>query len=199
MTETFVEVIVTSHGGRQSVGPTEVSKSLCGPRTDARNFLRATACVPINYLSTSFGLVILTNIQVWPIYREDRTRPAHQIHHMVGTEEELLAKAFGVALRRLRNAAGKSQEALALEANIQRNFVSLMERGENQPSITTIGKLAFALHIRPSELVAAAEEFLQAAKPMPRERRSAKGPSVGSPPTAQIHARAATPRKSSKG
>lgn len=46
-----------------------------------------------------------------------------------------------------------SQEALALEANIQRNFVSLIERGRNQPTITTIFKLSTALGIRPGALI----------------------------------------------
>lgn len=97
---------------------------------------------------------------------------------MVGTAKDLsLAKALGVVLRRLRQTAKLSQEDLALEAGLQRNFVSLIERGENQPTITTIGRLATALRISASGLVAAAEEFLETPK-QPRRatppRRSAK-------------------------
>ncbi len=65
--------------------------------------------------------------------------------------------AFGAALRRLRHAARLSQEQLGLEAGIQRNFVSLIETGQTRPTITTISKLARALGMKASELVAEAE------------------------------------------
>jgi transcriptional regulator with XRE-family HTH domain len=65
--------------------------------------------------------------------------------------------ALGRALRGLRQAAGLSQEQLGLEAGVQRNFISLIETGQNQPTITTIFKLARALGMKASELVAAAE------------------------------------------
>lgn len=68
--------------------------------------------------------------------------------------------AFGQVLRKLRLAAGLSQEQLGLEANIQRNFISLIETGQNQPTITTIFKLAGALGVKPSKLIAAAEKLL---------------------------------------
>lgn len=61
--------------------------------------------------------------------------------------------AFGRALRKRRKEAGLTQEQLALEADIQRNYVSLIERGVNQPTITIIFKLAGALGCRPSSLV----------------------------------------------
>ena len=68
--------------------------------------------------------------------------------------------AFGLALRAFRLAAGLSQEQLGLESGVQRNFISLIETGQNQPTITTIFKLASALSIKPSKLVAAAEKLL---------------------------------------
>ncbi|MFN9504773.1 MAG: helix-turn-helix domain-containing protein [Rubrivivax sp.] len=77
---------------------------------------------------------------------------------MVGITSGKLELEFGAALRRLRLAAALTQEQLALEAGIQRNFVSLIETGQNQPTITTIAKLAAALGMKASELVAAAEE-----------------------------------------
>jgi transcriptional regulator with XRE-family HTH domain len=72
---------------------------------------------------------------------------------MVVSKDSPTSQAFGRVLRTLRQERGMSQEALALEANIQRNFVSLIERGHNQPTITTIFKLSAALGIRPSALV----------------------------------------------
>jgi transcriptional regulator with XRE-family HTH domain len=57
-----------------------------------------------------------------------------------------------------------SQEALALEAGIDRNFVSLMERGLNQPSLSTIFKICKALNLDPSDLMVAIQIELKAVK-----------------------------------
>jgi transcriptional regulator with XRE-family HTH domain len=57
----------------------------------------------------------------------------------------------------LRLAGGLTQEQLGLESGVQRNFISLIETGQNQPTISTIFKLAAALGIKPSLLVEEAE------------------------------------------
>jgi transcriptional regulator with XRE-family HTH domain len=69
--------------------------------------------------------------------------------------------AFGQTLRKHRLAAGLSQEQLGLGSGVQRNFISLIETGQNQPTITTIFKLAAALNIKPSNLIADAEKYLE--------------------------------------
>ena len=61
--------------------------------------------------------------------------------------------AFGQVLRAKRKELGFSQESLALEAGIDRNFVSLLERGLNQPSLTTIFKIAKALQVDPAYML----------------------------------------------
>jgi len=61
--------------------------------------------------------------------------------------------AFGAVLRDLRNKKNISQETLALESELDRTFISLMERGQRQPSLTTILQLAVALDVKPEELV----------------------------------------------
>ncbi len=61
--------------------------------------------------------------------------------------------AFGQVLRELRRARGLSQEALALDASIERNFVSLLERGKNSPSVRTLFKLCGVLGLAPSEFL----------------------------------------------
>lgn len=76
---------------------------------------------------------------------------------MVGTSPEKFELAFGAALRRVRLAAGLTQEGLGLEAGVQRNFISLIELGQNQPTIGTIARLARALGLKASALVAEAE------------------------------------------
>ena len=72
---------------------------------------------------------------------------------MLGIRKKQPNIAFGKVLRRLRIDLGLSQEALALSAELQRNYISLMELGQNQPTITTIFKLADALGIKPSKLM----------------------------------------------
>lgn len=76
---------------------------------------------------------------------------------MVGTNSGDFELPFGAALRRVRLKAGMSQERLGLEAGVQRNFISLIETGQNQPTIGTISKLAHALGMKASQLVAEAE------------------------------------------
>lgn len=68
--------------------------------------------------------------------------------------------AFGEVLRELRRRAGLSQEALALEAGIQRNYVSLIERGLNFPSLRVLFKLAQTLQVSTAELMELTEKKL---------------------------------------
>jgi transcriptional regulator with XRE-family HTH domain len=70
------------------------------------------------------------------------------------------AAAFGKVLRRLRNEAGLSQEQLALDADLRRTFISILELGQQQPTLTTVLKIARALNCTAAELVAAVETEL---------------------------------------
>ncbi|MDN2698348.1 helix-turn-helix transcriptional regulator [Janthinobacterium sp. SUN073] len=70
------------------------------------------------------------------------------------------AIAYGQVLRVLRKEAGMSQEQLAFAADIERNFVSLIERGINQPTVRVIFKLASALQVSPSKMIGLVEEKL---------------------------------------
>ncbi len=60
-------------------------------------------------------------------------------------------------LRHLRTRSGLSQERLALEAGLDRTFISLLERGLRQPTLATLFTLADTLNIKPSKLIAAVE------------------------------------------
>lgn len=80
---------------------------------------------------------------------------------MVGVAGSAFELPIGVALRRLRKARGLTQEQLGLDSGVQRNFISLIELGQNQPTISTISKLARALGMKASELVAEAESVGQ--------------------------------------
>lgn len=57
-------------------------------------------------------------------------------------------------LRRLRTAKSWSQEQFAFEASIHRTYVSDIERGARNPTITVVEKLAAALGVTASELLA---------------------------------------------
>ncbi|MDU0736328.1 helix-turn-helix transcriptional regulator [Pseudomonas aeruginosa] len=69
-----------------------------------------------------------------------------------------VSKKFGKVLKERRKELGLTQEQLALEAGIQRNYVSLIERGINQPTITMLFKLAKALRCPASSLILEIEE-----------------------------------------
>ncbi len=64
-----------------------------------------------------------------------------------------LAEAFGVVVRELRIEAGLTQEQLGFEAGVRRTFVSVLELGQQQPTLTTIFKLAPSLGVTPAALI----------------------------------------------
>ena len=65
--------------------------------------------------------------------------------------------AFGRAIREIRHELGISQEELALRADIQRSYLGGIERGERNPSLTNIVKIARTLDVAPSEILSRAE------------------------------------------
>jgi transcriptional regulator with XRE-family HTH domain len=66
--------------------------------------------------------------------------------------------AFGRVLLRVRKERGLSQEALAGEAGLQRKYISLLEKAEYQPKISTVFRLAEALGYAPSDFIALVDE-----------------------------------------
>ncbi len=52
-------------------------------------------------------------------------------------------------LRRLRQDRGLTQEELADQAGLNRNYVGMVERAENAPTVDTLEALAKALKIEP--------------------------------------------------
>jgi transcriptional regulator with XRE-family HTH domain len=64
-----------------------------------------------------------------------------------------LRQVFAANLRRLRHAKGLSQEDLAYEADVNRSYMSTLERGGAYPGLEIIGKLARVLEVEPAELL----------------------------------------------
>ncbi len=77
------------------------------------------------------------------------------------------AGAFGKVLRELRLGAGLTQEELGLEADLRRTYISILELGQQQPTLTTILKLARPLGCSAKDIVELVEAEL-------RTRRSSK-------------------------
>jgi transcriptional regulator with XRE-family HTH domain len=64
---------------------------------------------------------------------------------------------FGAAVRRLREQRGWSQERLANRAELNRSYMGEIERAAAMPSLATAAKLADALEVSLSELIARCE------------------------------------------
>lgn len=72
-----------------------------------------------------------------------------------------LAVFFGAVLREHRLRAELTQEQLAFEADIRRNYVSMLELGQHQPTLTMLFALATALKCAPTDLLADVERKMQ--------------------------------------
>ena len=66
-------------------------------------------------------------------------------------------QAFGKAVRRRRARLGLSQEQLGFESELDRTYVSGIERGVRNPTVKTLLVLATALKTKPSNLLKSAE------------------------------------------
>ncbi len=60
--------------------------------------------------------------------------------------------AFGKKIRAIRDRRGISQESLAFQCGLDRTYISGIERGTRNPSLTNILKIAASLEVSPWEL-----------------------------------------------
>lgn len=70
-----------------------------------------------------------------------------------------LLKNIGNEIISLRKSKGMSQEKLALNANIDRRYMSDIENGRRNISVEMLSKIAKALGMQASEILAEAEKM----------------------------------------
>jgi transcriptional regulator with XRE-family HTH domain len=71
-----------------------------------------------------------------------------------------LKEAFGIVIRELREQQDLSQQALADYSEVDRTYISDLERGLYYPTLNTIYKLAEILKIKPHELIQKVDKLL---------------------------------------
>jgi transcriptional regulator with XRE-family HTH domain len=72
-----------------------------------------------------------------------------------------LEHIFGDLLKQLRLKAGMNQESLAFQAELDRTYISLLETGKRQPTLTTLFALSKALKLRPSDIIKEIEKIAE--------------------------------------
>jgi transcriptional regulator with XRE-family HTH domain len=60
---------------------------------------------------------------------------------------------FGEQLKKFRKERNISQEEVAFRAELDRTYISGLECGKRNPTLKILVKLAFALNMKPSELL----------------------------------------------
>ena len=79
---------------------------------------------------------------------------------MKTVEDKRVTSAFGAAVRTARIRRNVSQEALGDLCELDRTYISGIERGVRNPTVLSIWRIAAALQVRPSELFQDAERTL---------------------------------------
>ena len=82
---------------------------------------------------------------------------------------DLKAKAVGVVVRELREQAGHSQERLSGECGFDRTYISRVERGIINPTVSRLWKIADALKTPLSQIARRMEVWI-----VNQERRTKK-------------------------
>ena len=91
------------------------------------------------------------------LHWNERTVPPERARRLTGIRNF----AVGKAIRDLRKEKGISQDVLSGFAGIARTHLTMIENGTKQANFETLWKIALALDIRPSELVARIEEEIE--------------------------------------
>lgn len=80
---------------------------------------------------------------------------------MDASEKEHIQEVFGEVIKELRNQKNISQIELAERGQFNRTYISDLERGLKQASLSTILRLAGALDVQPHELIMLLERRIE--------------------------------------
>jgi transcriptional regulator with XRE-family HTH domain len=72
---------------------------------------------------------------------------------VINDRDDRYLKDFGKHLRKIRLSKGFTQESLGLDANLGKNQIGLIERGEINITLSTLNKIAQTIKIDPKELL----------------------------------------------
>lgn len=86
------------------------------------------------------------------------------VQAMRPSRNALLLQALGTTLKERRSELGLTQEDVAGAADIDRPFVTLIESARKQPTISVLWRLAIAMQLTPSDLVARVDARYQLLK-----------------------------------
>lgn len=98
------------------------------------------------------------------VYYRRLSFPRFLIHYLLrkwGEAVQFDNNAIGRTIRSLRNKKGISQDVLSGFAGIARTHLTMIENGDKQANFETLWKIANALDMRPSELVAQIEAEIE--------------------------------------
>lgn len=65
---------------------------------------------------------------------------------------------LGDELRKAREKAKMTQEALSFKAQVDRTYISQLENNKKSPTVDLLFRICRALHVRPSAIIARVEE-----------------------------------------
>lgn len=82
----------------------------------------------------------------------------------------------GWNVRRVRVASGISQERLAFDSGVDRSYLGGMERGEENPTVDVLDRLAGTLGVSLRELFAEHDPSLHDGEGLRRGRKAGSGP-----------------------
>jgi transcriptional regulator with XRE-family HTH domain len=79
--------------------------------------------------------------------------------HQTDMSSHVLLEGIGRAIRRRREELGLSQESFAARCDLHRTYITSVETGRRNVSVDTLSKVAAALSVAVSELVAEGERL----------------------------------------
>ena len=71
-----------------------------------------------------------------------------------------IAEALSLVLKENRKEQNLSQEELAYRANLDRTYISLLERGKRNPTLPVLFSISSALNVKTSDLIKQIENLL---------------------------------------